>query len=117
MTSKHPDRASRANKTNPTATRLIIVHGDKGGVGKSFVSEAIADFLYANTEPLLIIDADTSNPDVSRMFATGVPCMHANLRSENGWMEVMDFVLKHPGHTVIMNTPAGVGEHMASDMK
>lgn len=97
-------------------TRFIIVHGDKGGVGKSFVAQAIADFLSSRGDQVAIIDADTQNPDVSRMFAKSIPCAQANVRSENGWMDVMDFVVNHPGYTIIMNTPAGIGEYMKADM-
>lgn len=98
-------------------TRFIIVHGDKGGVGKSFVAQAAADFLSYRGQKVAVIDADTRNPDVSRMFANTIPCAQANLRSSNGWMDVMDFVVEHPGYTIIMNTPAGIGEYMKSDME
>lgn len=98
-------------------TRFIIVHGDKGGVGKSFVAQATADYLANRGEKVAIIDADTRNPDVSRMFKDSLPCIQANIRSNNGWMDVMDFVMKHVGHTIIMNTPAGIGEYMKSDME
>lgn len=98
-------------------TRFIIIHGDKGGVGKSTVAQAVADFLANRKDKVAIIEADTRNPDVSRMFETTVPCTQVNLRSTNGWMDVMDFVMKHPGYTIILNTPAGIGEHMKSDME
>lgn len=99
-----------------TASRVIIVHGDKGGVGKSFVAQAIADYLLSKGSNIAIIEADTANPDVDRMFCKTIPCLKANLRSENGWMDVMDFVSNHAGSTFIVNTPAGIGEHMKSDM-
>jgi hypothetical protein len=102
--------------TVPSRGRFIVIHGDKGGVGKSFVAQAIVDLLFENGVKVAIVDADTANPDVSRMFADSVPCIQANIRGENGWMDVMDFVSKHPGHTIVMNTPAGVGEHMRRDI-
>lgn len=116
MSTKVKVLSSQTSGASPSGTRFIIVHGDKGGVGKSFVAQAIADYLLARNEPVAIIDADTANPDVSRMFAKYIPCAEANVRSENGWMDVMDFVIKHPGHTIIMNTPAGIGEFMKADM-
>ena len=99
-----------------TATRFILVHGDKGGVGKSFVAQALADFFLKNGEQVAIIDADTQNPDVYRMFSKHMPCAQANIREENGWMDVMDFVESHPGHTIILNTPAGIGEYMKDEL-
>ena len=106
----------QSGQSRPPIWRFILVHGDKGGVGKSFVAQAIADYLLDRGERVAVIDADTANPDVSRMFASYVPAAEANVRSENGWMDVMDFVLKHRGHTIIMNTPAGIGEFMKQDM-
>jgi hypothetical protein len=51
------------------------------------------------------------------MFGKNIPTANANLRSENGWMDVMDFVMQHRGYTIIMNTPAGIGEHMRADIE
>lgn len=97
-------------------SRFIIVHGDKGGVGKSFVAQAIANHLLTKGEKIAIIEADTANPDVKRMFARNAPSAMTQLRSEDGWMDLMDFVVTHPGYTFVMNTPAGIGEHMQEDM-
>jgi len=97
-------------------TRFIVIHGDKGGVGKSMVAQALVDYLITEGEKVAIIESDTQNPDVARMFDKIVPIAHSNVRSENGWMDVMDFVMKHPGHNIIMNTPAGIGEYMKADM-
>lgn len=97
-------------------TRVIISHGDKGGVGKSFTAQAIVDHLRSKGESVAVIEADTQNPDVHRMFDTRIPCMLANLRTEDGWMSVMDFVDDHAGYSIVINTPAGIGEHMRKDV-
>lgn len=97
-------------------TRFVVIHGDKGGVGKSFVAQALADFLCGRKVPVAIIDADTQNPDVFRMFSGSLPTAQANIRSENGWMDLMDFVAANQGCTIIMNTPAGIGEYMKDDL-
>jgi len=117
MTAK-TDKKNTPNESvhAPQITRFIIVHGDKGGVGKSFVAQAIANDLSANSNSVAVIDADTQNPDVSRMFQNSMPCALANIRNENGWMDVMDFVAKHPGYTFVMNTPAGIGEYMKHEL-
>jgi len=97
--------------------KIIFAHGDKGGVGKSMIASAVIDYLDATGQKVAVIDADTQNPDVSRMFLSelagaSVPCMKANLRSENGWMDTMDFVTKHKDHYVVISMPAGIGEVM-----
>lgn len=98
-------------------TRIIIVHGDKGGVGKSFVGQALTDYLSASGQKVAVIDCDTANPDVSRMFAKSLNCQKTDLRSTTGWMDVMDFVIKHKGYTIVMNTPAGISGDMKKDME
>lgn len=98
------------------ATKIIFVLGDKGGVGKSMVSQAVADYLHGRGVQLAILEADTRNPDVGRMFEGEVPVAQANVRSDNGWMDVMDFVTSHVGHTIVINTPAGIGDYMANDL-
>jgi CO dehydrogenase nickel-insertion accessory protein CooC1 len=43
-----------------------IIDGDKGGVGKSFVARAVADYLITNKADgrVVVIDCDPSNADV-----------------------------------------------------
>jgi hypothetical protein len=101
---------------NSQLTRIIISHGDKGGVGKSMVACALADFLLSTGEKVAIIDADTRNPDVDRMFSSHLPCAKINLRSEDGWIDFMEFIENHPGHSIVISTPSGIGEYMYEDI-
>ncbi len=103
------EQATEATNAIP---RFIISHGDKGGVGKSTTSRAIVDYFFSLGLPVAVLEADTRNPDVERMFNTYVPCARVDLREESGWMSVVDFVAAHPGHTFVLNTPAGIGEYI-----
>jgi NUBPL iron-transfer P-loop NTPase len=103
--------------SDKSRSRFIVVHGDKGGVGKSFTAQAVVNYLTSKGESVAVIDADTANPDVSRMFEGSLPTAQTNLRSENGWMDVVDFVVKYPGQTVVLNTPAGIGDYMKTDVE
>lgn len=98
-------------------SRFIVVHGDKGGVGKSMTAQALANFLTDKGEKVAVIDADTSNPDFSKMFDDTLPSAQADLRSDIGWMDVVDFVVKYPDHTVILDTPGGIGDYMKKDVE
>lgn len=118
-----PPQASNetATKTPTTTgssqkTRIIFVHGDKGGVGKSMVSRSLADYLSVNKETVAVVDADTSNPDVQRMFANNLVCQSIDLRAENGWMDLIDFVKEHLGQSIIVNLPAGIGDQMKTHL-
>ena len=48
--------------------RIYLVGGSKGGVGKSLVSMAIVDYLQQTGEDELLVDSDTSNPDVWKAY-------------------------------------------------
>ncbi len=94
-------------------TRFVLLHGDKGGVGKSTTAMVLADSLMSAGVKVAVMDADISNPDVARMFAdSGCPRTSVNLRSTDGWMDAMDFVHQHPGYTFVLSMPAGIGDKM-----
>lgn len=97
-------------------TRFVLLHGDKGGVGKSTAACVLADRLLVGGVKVAVIDADTRNPDVLRMFAEAdCPRIALNLRATDGWMDAMDFVHQHPGHTFVLSMPAGIGESMRTE--
>lgn len=43
-------------------------HGDKGGVGKSFIAQSFVDWLHTRNITPLVVDSDLRNPDLARMF-------------------------------------------------
>ncbi len=112
-----PTEANPSADPSKLKTRIVIVHGDKGGVGKSIVGQAIANLLCSRGDKCAVIDADTANPDVSRMFEKNIPSIRTNIRLENGWMTVLDFVMANQGSTIVLNTPAGVGDYMKDDLR
>lgn len=116
MSAKKPDAATPLGAIKQLMTKIIVVHGDKGGVGKSMASMALVDYFNTGREQVAVVDADTQNPDVSRMFDGSMPVAQVNLREENGWMDLTDFVTTHQGYTIILNTPAGIGEYMKSHL-
>ena len=59
--------------------KLSIVGGSKGGVGKSIVSTAVIDLLRQRGEKVLIIDSDTSNPDVYKSHHKTLECLTLDL--------------------------------------
>ncbi len=113
---KKPDTAVPQAVIKKVHTRIILVHGDKGGVGKSITAMALADYFLGGGGQVAVVDADTQNPDVSRMFDGSMPVAQVNLREENGWMDLTDFVTQHQGFTIILNTPAGIGEYMKTHL-
>lgn len=88
---------------------IVFCDGDKGGVGKSIVCGAFADWALAKGIPVAVVDGDARNPDVSRIFTDVVPVCLANLRSHDGWMDMVDFIMENPEALVLVSMPAGSG--------
>lgn len=98
--------------------RMVFGHGDKGGVGKSTTAQVVADQLIRRGVSVAIIDADTRNPDMIRMYKNSdCPRVALNLRNPDGWMDMMDFIHSKPGHTFVMSLPAGIGESMQDEFR
>ena len=88
---------------------LFLVGGSKGGVGKSMVSLSLIDYLRAQGEPVLLIETDTSNPDVWRMYAEeedGVAVQTVNLDEADGWIMLANHCDEYPDHVAVVNTAA-----------
>ena len=49
-------------------TTIHIIDGEKGGVGKSFFSQVLVEYHLSKEIPHIIVDADISNPDVSKKY-------------------------------------------------
>lgn len=90
---------------------LVLFHGDKGGTGKSTVCKAFVDWALTNGIPVHTIDADTRNPDVHRMFSGFSPAEQVNLRTEDGWAEMVDRMVEMgESRNIAVNLPAGIGD-------
>ena len=47
---------------------LIFCTGFKGGIGKSFMTAAVVDYLATKSDDIVIIDSDSSIPDIYKTF-------------------------------------------------
>ena len=52
------------------AKPIYLIGGSKGGVGKTLVTMAVVDYLEAQQAAVLLIESDTSNPDVWKAYQT-----------------------------------------------
>jgi hypothetical protein len=94
------------------AGRIYIVGGSKGGVGKSIVAMALLHYLNTVCKQLLLIDADTANPDVAKAYGKSIDTAYINLDEKEGWMDLVNRLAEMPDATVIINTPARSSEGM-----
>lgn len=85
---------------------IISVDGGKGGTGKSVVSSAFIDTALAAGKKVLVIESDTSNPDVAKTYAKTCDVVPICLDTKEGFLELASAVHKSEAEVVIINNPA-----------
>lgn len=93
--------------------RIIFVHGDKGGVGKTQCATRTAAAFEAAGQPLELIDGDAKNPGVDVLFGDKARCM--DLRKTVG-METLFEAIANASGDVLIDMPAG-GSDATAKMK
>lgn len=96
---------------------LTLFHGDKGGVGKSFCCCSYIDALISQgrSDEVLVVESDTRNPDVARMFQSYLPVRKVDLKKHEGWMQLIDIMAQDPNREVVVSLPAGVGHQLEKE--
>jgi hypothetical protein len=85
---------------------IYLVGGSKGGVGKSFVTLALVDYLRRAGVHAVLVETDTSNPDVMKAVHDEIECASCDLDGPGGWIEFVNFCDAHRDAAVIVNTAA-----------
>lgn len=88
------------------AKNIYLIGGSKGGVGKSLVTMAIVDYLQDRGESVLLVESDTSNPDVWKAYKDEVEAKLVNLDEADGWIELVNICDSIPDSVVVINTAA-----------
>ena len=91
---------------------LYFIGGSKGGVGKSILSMILADFLTkCKNRKIILIESDTSNPDVGKTFAHNddVEVLSLSLDNADGWIELVNYSEAHK-KDIVINSAARSGE-------
>ena len=87
--------------------KIISVDGGKGGTGKSTVAAALIDVATTSAGMnTLVIEADTSNPDVAKTYNSAVETIAICLDTREGFLELASAVHKTTAGVVIINNPA-----------
>lgn len=91
-----------------SAPPVWFVGGDKGGVGKSLVALSLLHHLQQRDQPVLLIETDTSNPDVWRCFRneSEIPSELVLLDRADGWISLVNHCAEYPDRAVVINTAA-----------
>lgn len=85
---------------------LYMVGGSKGGVGKTMICMSLLDYMRARSEDVLLIETDTSNPDVAKAYGDVVKTETINLDERDGWLVMLDALDAHRSATVVINSAA-----------
>ncbi len=86
--------------------RLYWIGGSKGGVGKSMMTIALVDYLLEGGQKVMLVDCDTSNPDVWKTYKDLLPTELINLDDGDGWIQLVNVCDKHRDGVVVVNTAA-----------
>jgi hypothetical protein len=89
-----------------TTQPIYLVGGSKGGVGKSMLTLALADHLQRRDIHAVLVETDTSNPDVMKALRDEMKCAAYDLDDVDGWIGFVNFCDAHRGAVVIVNTAA-----------
>jgi hypothetical protein len=92
---------------------IIMVSGDKGGVGKSTVAVNLVEWLLGFEDQVSLIDTDLTNPDVyaiyrkeSRINTLSPEEIDLDETDAGGWIRAAKFAINNP-ETLVMNMKAG----------
>lgn len=89
---------------------IFYVGGSKGGVGKSKLAFALIDYLLDDGKQVLLLESDTSNPDVYKahhQHANGMlVCKEIDLDISDGWIELVNAADEFPDHCLVINSAA-----------
>ena len=89
---------------------IYYIGGSKGGVGKSKVSFALIDYLVEREKKVLLLETDTSNPDVYKTHKPheneSLVCKMADLDVPEGWIELVNVADEYPEHVLVINSAA-----------
>jgi hypothetical protein len=95
-------------KSRPASKKPIYwVGGSKGGVGKSMVAMATMDCLLTRGERVLLVECDTSNPDVWKTYHAEVEAAElVDLDEADGWIHLVNVAQAQPELVMVVNTAA-----------
>jgi septum formation inhibitor-activating ATPase MinD len=86
--------------------RIYWIGGSKGGVGKSMMTVATLDHLLERGTKALLVECDTSNPDVWKAYKEQIEAELIDLDEADGWIHLVNTCDRHREAVVVVNTAA-----------
>ncbi|TSE35150.1 hypothetical protein [Tepidimonas charontis] len=102
---------------------IFISHGEKGGIGKSMVSNALVDLALLSGKRTWLIEGDLSNRDVAaRMGKHCERVIELSLANPDGYADalldldrVVQEGISEDAEVMVINLPAGAGQTLDKD--
>lgn len=95
---------SRVATSEPA--RIYWVGGSKGGVGKSMMAVALIDYLLDSGQKVVLVECDTSNPDVWKTYKDLLHAELADLDERDGWIHLVNTCDAQRDSIIVVNTAA-----------
>ncbi len=86
--------------------RIHWIGGSKGGGGKSMMTLATIDCLLERGEKVLLVECDTSNPDVWKAYREQIDTELVDLDEADGWIHFVNVCDRSREKVVVANTAA-----------
>jgi hypothetical protein len=86
---------------------VVWIGGEKGGVGKSFVSRATVDYLLSLGKKIFLIDTDVGS-DVFKAYKEAVQAELVNVKEREEWMRLATLISENPDSIFVINTTAAI---------
>lgn len=80
--------------------------GSKGGVGKSILAMSVINHLLSKGQHPVLIETDTSNPDVYKAYGSAVDSHAISLDDRDGWINLVNLADSLSGRPIVINTAA-----------
>ena len=94
---------------NKTTKLIVFSCGGKGGVGKTTVATAIADFYAARAIPATLFDCDTENRQRGSLSHFYPTAAKLDIRTERGLDQFVDKMLAAETRVALADLAAGSG--------
>lgn len=86
---------------------IVFSEGSKGGTGKSLVSAILLDHFIAKGETPVLIETDTSNPDVYKSYKEAVAKAFAiSTDDADGWATFLNTIDENRDYPIVVNSGA-----------
>ena len=96
---------------------LIFCTGFKGGIGKSFMTATVIDYLESKSDNIVVVDTDSSIPDIYKTFKDTYKTYACDLNLDEGWSNLFSICEEHKDSAVVVNSAAGADKTFIQNIR